>query len=69
MNEPCGLDHGLLGELIARRWQEDRGYYTLDGHGVRGWREAFWVRQAVHRGVELRRRRDPHPAAQLSASG
>lgn len=70
MNDPLNLDHTLLGELIARRWQEDRGYYSLNRHADQGWLEALWSQRADHSGVELHwiRRTDPHRAAELTSS-
>lgn len=70
MSEPCGFDPMLLGELMARRWQEDRGYYSLNGHAEHRWLEALWSQRADHRGVELHwiRRTDPHLPAALTSS-
>lgn len=53
MNDPLNLDHTLLGELIARCWQEDPPYYTLNRSVGGGWLEPSWMRRAAHSGLEL----------------
>jgi len=70
MKAPCEFDHTLLGELIARRWQEYPGYYSLDSQVGRGWLDAFWTPRSDHRGVELHwiRRAGPDSAAELSTA-
>ena len=69
MTEPFDFDSTLLGELIARRWQEDRGYYTLNSNANGGWLKALWKRRAGHGGLELHwtRRGGPYTAAELAA--
>jgi hypothetical protein len=71
MKHPCDFDHTLLGALIARRWEEEPGYYTVNGNVDRGWLEAFWMQRADPSGVELHWRREPGPhwaAQRLSTS-
>jgi hypothetical protein len=63
MNDHSNLDPTALRELIARRWQEDPGYYTLNRNADGGWLEGFWVRRADHSGVELHWTRPPQPAS------
>ncbi|MBV8143570.1 MAG: hypothetical protein JO184_01090 [Gammaproteobacteria bacterium] len=53
MSERFGFDPVFLGELIARRWQEDRGFYSLNTHADQGWLEGLWSQRADHSGVEL----------------
>ncbi len=69
MSRPREFDHTLLGELIARRWQEDPGYYALNSRATGRWLEALW--RAEDSGLEPDEPRLPrrHPAAQLNASG
>jgi len=53
MSDHLNFDHTVLGELIARRWQEDPPYYTSQ-RNVRGpWLEPGWTRRAGHSALEL----------------
>ena len=66
-SEQLNFDHTTLGELIARRWQEDPPYYTSQ-RNVRGpWLEPCWTRRAGHGALELHwiRRAGRPPAAEL----
>jgi hypothetical protein len=38
------FDHGVLAELIARRWRQDRPYFTLRERTPGAWLEASWRR-------------------------
>jgi hypothetical protein len=70
MNDPLNFDHTALRERIARRWQEDPGYYTLNRYADGGWLEGLWMRRTDRSGVELYWTRQPnrHPATELTAS-
>ncbi len=69
MNDPFGFDPTFLAELVARRWQEDPGYYTVKKNADGGWLEGWWMRRADRSGVELHWARGPrpHPAPELTA--
>ena len=52
-SEQLNFDPTALGEIIARRWQEDPPYYTSQ-RNVRGqWLEPCWTRRAGHGALEL----------------
>jgi hypothetical protein len=52
-SDGVNFHHTALGELIARRWQEDPPYYTSQ-RNVRGpWLEPCWTRRADHSALEL----------------
>ena len=70
MNDPFGFDPTLLRELIARRWQENPGYYTLRTDAHAGWLEGLWLRRADRSGLELHWTREPgpYPGAALTAA-
>jgi hypothetical protein len=42
MNETQDFDLAALAELIARRWQEDRTYITLNRQAQEAWLEGSW---------------------------
>ena len=62
MKEPFDFDPAPLVELISRRWQEDRGYYSLR-HAEPGWLQALWSQRTAYGGVE------PHWVRLASSSG
>ena len=52
MNEILDFGHTALAELISRRWQEDRPYFTLNK--ARGaWLEGSWWRQPANSALKL----------------
>jgi hypothetical protein len=71
MNGHLNFDHTALRELIARRWRENPGYYSLNRNACGRWLEALWMRRADRSGVELHwtRHPKPHPPAQPTVRG
>ncbi|HVO46426.1 MAG TPA: hypothetical protein VMT29_08825 [Steroidobacteraceae bacterium] len=69
MNEPLRFDPTFLAEVIARRWQQDRGFYSLNTHADQGWFEGLWPQRADHSGVEIHwiRRAGLHRASELAS--
>jgi hypothetical protein len=69
MKDRLNFDHAVIGELIARRWQEDPAYYTLSRNTDGGWLEPLWTRRADPSGVELHwtRGAPSHPESELNA--
>ena len=53
MNEILGFDHTALAELISRRWQEDRPYFTLNRKARGAWLEGSWRRQPANSALKL----------------
>ena len=53
MNEILGFDHTALAELISRRWQEDRPYFTLNRKARGAWLEGSWCRQPANSGLKV----------------
>ena len=45
VNRHADFDHSVLAELIARRWKQDRSYFTLNERSRRAQLEASWWRQ------------------------
>jgi hypothetical protein len=52
-NGHAGFDHSVLAELIARRWKQDRPYFTLIEPTRGAWLEASWRRQPGRSTLEL----------------
>jgi hypothetical protein len=53
MNEILDFDHTALAELISRRWQEDRPYFTLNRRARGAWLEGSWWRQPANSALKL----------------
>jgi hypothetical protein len=47
------FDPSVLGEIIARRWKQDRPYFTLIQPARGVWLEAAWSRQSGRSALEL----------------
>jgi hypothetical protein len=53
MNETLDFDHTAVAELIARRWQEDRPYFTLNRKARGAWLEGAWRWQPANNALML----------------
>jgi hypothetical protein len=53
-NRQAAFDHGVLAELLARHWMQDRAYFTLKVTAPGAWLEAGWRRQPGRSALELR---------------
>jgi hypothetical protein len=53
MNEIPNIDHIAVAALIARRWQEDRPYFTLNRKARGPWLEGSWRWQPANNALEL----------------
>jgi len=53
MNEILDFDHTALAELISRRWQEDRPYFTLNRKARGAWLEGSWRWQPANSALKL----------------
>ena len=69
MSDQLNFDPTVLGELIARRWQEGRAYYTLNRKAHGAWLKPSWTRPAGQSGLELHWSRGAplHPGSELTA--
>ena len=54
MNKILDFDHTALAELISRRWQEDKPYFTLNRKARGAWLEGSWSPQPANRALKLR---------------
>jgi len=54
MNEIVDFDHTALAELISRRWQEDKPYFTLNRKAPGAWLEGSWSPQPANSALKLR---------------
>ena len=54
MNKTVDLDHTALAELISRRWQEDKPYFTLNRKAPGAWLEGSWSPQPANSAPKLR---------------
>jgi hypothetical protein len=62
MNQIPDFDHTAVAELISRRWQEDRPYFTLNRKARGVWLEGSWWRQPANSALKLHwSRRSPNP--------
>jgi hypothetical protein len=61
-------DRTLLAKLIARRWKQDRPYFTLNERSREAWLEASWGPQSVRSAFELHWSRCPSHCACRPAS-
>ena len=57
MNKTVDFDHTAPAELISRRWQEDKPYFTLKRIAPGAWLEASWRGQPTNSAQKLRRAR------------
>ena len=48
------FDHTVLAQLIARRWKQERPYFTLNERPRGAWLQASWERQPGRTALELR---------------
>jgi hypothetical protein len=53
MSEILDFAHTALAELISRRWQEDRPYFTLNGIARGAWLEGSWRWQPANNALKL----------------
>jgi hypothetical protein len=53
MNQILDFDHTAVAELISRRWQEVRPYFTLDRKARGTWLEGSWWRQPGNSAMNL----------------
>ena len=53
MNEILDFGHTALAELISRRWQEDRPYFTLNRKARGAWLEGSWCRPPANSALKL----------------
>jgi hypothetical protein len=53
MNEIADFDHVALAELVSRRWQEDRSYFTLDRSARGAWLEGSCWQQSGNSALKL----------------
>ena len=53
VNRHADFDHSVLAELIARRWKQDRSYFTLNERSRGAQLEASWWRQPGRSAMEL----------------
>jgi hypothetical protein len=60
------FDHTVLAEVIARRWREDRGFFTLNAEVSGARLDASWSQQPANSALELHwsRRRPSIPGAE-----
>lgn len=60
------FDHTVLAAVIARRWREDRRFFTLNGELPGTRLQASWSQQPANSALELHwsRRRPSIPAAE-----
>jgi hypothetical protein len=65
MNESLDFDHTALAELISRRWQEDRPYFTLNRKARGAWLEGSWSPQPANSSLRLRWSRRSSSALQM----
>ena len=42
MNATPDIDHTALAELMSRRWQKERAYFTLNREARGAWAEGSW---------------------------
>jgi hypothetical protein len=54
MNKTVDFDHTALADLISRRWQEDKPYFTLNRKAPGTWLEGSWWRQPANSALKLR---------------
>jgi len=53
MNAILDFDHTALAELILRRWQEERPYFTLNRNARGAWLEGSWWGQPANSALKL----------------
>ena len=53
VNRHADFDQSVLAELIARRWKQDRSYFTLNERSRGAQLEASWWRQPGRSAMEL----------------
>jgi hypothetical protein len=53
VNRHAEFDHSALAELIARRWKQDRSYFTLNEKSRGAPLKASWWRQPGRSALEL----------------
>ena len=61
VNRHDDFDHSVLAELIARRWKQDRSYFTLHETSRGAQLEASWRRQPGRSALELHWSHPRHP--------
>ena len=54
MNKILDFDHTALAELISRRWQEDKPYFTLNRKARGASLEGSWSPQPANSALKLR---------------
>jgi predicted component of type VI protein secretion system len=64
MNEILAFDHTTLAQLISRRWQEDRPYFTPNKKARGAWLEGSWWRQPANGALKLHWSRRSPPIEQ-----